>query len=401
MRVNWGGSIQVNHKNASVTDPGTHLWTDVTSPSKTGQPLVGNTEAVQKIRDWFVSEKVGNQDGYLFVHGPSGVGKTTAIRNISHECGFTTVHTFADVQRTPHKLDSLLSEVSMVEGGILVLDDFEAFLRETSSIKYLSKMIRDSSRTTRLVMVCNELDSTFLSLSRVSTCVEFKPLDKDNMYRVISNVSSKTRGVCHIPPMDTYFMASHTAGNACQIVNQLQFMYSWTVPPKPIGKRKRATRDSRDTKLQRLDPTSKKDSSTKMFFTVYKSSSVEGFLMDDQLLGSMENMNREFLEMLGRNLHVEFPKYFHDDTLESLDAMSRCMENLSMSDSGRPEVYEDGMYDTENSEKWVDDDMNFVVCIHESLCTLRTRRMTDKMKNISNPYKKRRNAKFVYDPCSE
>lgn len=393
--------MQVKLKHSNVADPRSHLWTDVVCPLITRrETMEGNRDAIQGIREWLVTKK----SGHLFVHGPSGVGKTTAIRLLSEECGFKTVHTFADVQRTPQKLDSLLSEVSMVEGGILILDDFEAFLRETSSIKYLSKMIRGSSNSTRLVMVCNEVDSTFLSLSRVSTCVEFKPLDSDNISNIISTVSSKTRGVCHIPPMDAYFLASHTSGNASQIVNQLQFVYAWTVPPKPVGKRKRNTRNTRgpdQNKLQRLDPKSKKDSSSKMFFTVYRSSSIEGFLKDDRLLESMENMNRDFLEMLGKNLHVEIPKYFHhhdDETPESAHAISDCLENLSLSDSCRPEVYEDGMYDTENSEKWVDDDMNFVVCVHESLSILKTRRMTDKFKNVTNPYNKRRNPKFVYEP---
>ena len=396
MRVDWGGSMQVKLKNSSSADPRSQLWTDVVCPSKSHRDLMeGNKDAVQDIRDWFVSKKTG----CLFVHGPSGVGKTISIRILSEECGFKTVHTFADVQRTPQKLDSLLSEVSMVDKGVLVLDDFEAFLRETSSIKYLSKMIRGSSNSTRLIMVCNAVDNTFLSVSRVSTCVEFKPLDTGNISRIISTVSSKTRGVCHIPPMDAYFMASNASGNACQVVNQIQFMYAWTKPPKPVGKRKRPTRaPDHQNKLQKIDPKSKKDGSNKMFFTVYRSSSVEGFLKDDRLLESMENMNRDFLEMLGKNLHVEIPKYFHDEKSESLCLISECMENLSLSDSYRPEVYEDGMYDTENSGKWVDDDMNFVVCVHESLCRLKTGRMSNKFKNATNPYKKRRNPKFVYEP---
>jgi len=394
MIVDWGRSISIKIKEHRKISPSTHLWTDVMCPKKISS-LEGNSQALSSIREWFVNRQCDNESGFLFINGPSGVGKSSAVRIISEEYGFTLIHTFADIPRTPQKMDGILSEVSMVEGGILVLDDFEAFLKETSSLKYLSKLFRSHRKRLMIIMICNEVDSSFLPMKRVSTCVEFDKLPTDSISSIINRLSVNTRGVCYIPPMDTYFMASNSSGNAYQIINQIQFMYSWTRVPPPLGKRKRVVKTG--PKLQKIDSKSKNDSSTRMFFTVYKSSSVDGFLQDDKLLESMDNMNRDFLEMLGDNLHIEYPKYFHNGTLDSMKSISECMDNISLADSNRPDIHQDGMYESENSQKWVEDDMNFVVCIHESLASLKTRSLSTESKIFTNPYKKKRNVRFKYE----
>jgi len=396
MIVDWGRSIKIKVKEPPNTSPARNLWSDVMCPKKVSS-LEGNSQALFSIREWFINRQCDDESGFLFIHGPSGVGKSTSIRIISEEYGFTLIHTFADIPRTPQKLDCILSEVSMVEGGILVLDDFEAFLKETSSLKYLSKLFRDSLSSKKrllIVMICNEVDNSFIPMKRVSTCVEFEKLSNGNISNLINRLSVNTRGVCYIPPMDTFFMASNSSGNAYQIINQVQFMYSWTKAPPPLGKRKRLLKNV--PKLQKIDSKSKNDSSTRMFFTVYKSSSIDGFLQDEQLLESMDNMNKDFLEMLGENLHVEYPKYFHNGTLDSMKSISECMGNISLADSNRPDIHQDGMYESENSQKWVEDDMNFVVCIHESLSYLKTRSLSTESKIFANPYKKKRNVRFKY-----
>jgi len=399
MRVNWGGSIVVKSKYNHDTNPNKDIWTDVINPKKVSS-IIGNGKALSQIQEWFVKKQCDDTSEVLFVHGPSGVGKSSAVKNIGNESGFKLVHTFADIKRTPSHMESLLNEVSMLEGGVLVLDDFESFLKETSSLKYISKLFRDShlhKKRILLIVVCNDVDTSFIPLKRISTCVEFDKLTPGNISTVINRLANGTRGSCYIPPMDAFFMASHSAGNATQVINQIQFMYSWTEDPPPVGKRKRIIKNiDKSQKLQKIDSKSKNDSSTRMFFTVYKSSSIDGFLRDDQLLESMDTMNRDFLEMLGSNVHMEYPKYFHNGTIDSLESMSSCMDNISLSDSNRPEVHEDGMYESENAQKWVEDDMNFVVCIHESLSHLKDRSLSSDTKHIVNPYNKKRNTRFRY-----
>jgi len=394
MIVDWGRSLRIKAKEPLKVCPTDNLWVDVMSPKKIPS-LQGNNKALSSIREWFVSRQCDEESGFLFIHGPSGVGKSSVVRIISEEYGFTLIHTFADIPRTPQKLDGILSEVSMVEGGILVLDDFEAFLKETSSLKYLSKLFRSRKKRLMVIMICNEVDSSFIPMKRVSTCVEFDRLSVSNISNLINRLSVCTRRCCYIPPMDIYFIASNSSGNACQVINQIQFMYSWTESPPPFNKRRRLLKNS--PRLQNIDSETKNDSSTRMFFTVYKSSSVDGFLQDEQLLESMDNMNRYFLDMLGENLHIEYPKYFHNGTLDSMKTISECMDNISLADSNRPGIHEDDLYESENSQKWVEDDMNFVVCIHESLSLLKTRSLSLDSKNFTNPYKKKRVVRFKYD----
>lgn len=353
MLVDWGGALKITNKER-VQIPRQHmLWTDICKPTKSNQ-IYGNRESKEIIRNWFTLKQLGNKKNKcLFVSGPSGTGKSSFVQLCAKEHGFDPVISYADKARTPQKMDSIFCEVE-IRGGMLILDDFEAFLKETASIKTLVRMSKDESCRINVVVICNSVDDAFRNLKDHSTHAEFKHLGSNDMYKIVSKLTCRVEDFCYIPPLASYFIAHSSTGNALQTICQLQYLYTGTKKPPP-KKRKRSKR------LQAIDTVSKRDNTNRMIVTTYKNTSVDKFINDKELLNTMVDMNKDFLQDLGTNLHRDYLKYFHNGSLDSLAGMSDCIDCMSSADIMRPEQHEDKLYETENVKMWTDDSKNYIV----------------------------------------
>lgn len=376
MIVDWGGALKIKDKKRIQVPRESMLWTDICKPTKSNQ-IYGNREPKDTIRNWFIKKQLGDKtENCLFVSGPSGTGKSSFIQLCAEEHGFDPVVSYADKARTAQKMDAVFCEVD-IRGGMLILDDFEAFLKETSSIKALLKMLKDKSCEISVVVICNSTDNAFQNLKDYSVYAEFKPLESNDMYRIVSRLSSRVSDFCYIPPLASYFIAHSSTGNALQTISQLQYLYIGTKqPPK---KRKRKTKG-----LQPIDTVSKRDETNKMIVSTFRNSSVEKFIDDKDVLNTMIDLNRDFLEDLGRNLHRDYPKYFHNGSQETLSEMSSCIDCLSSGDIMRPEQHEDRLYDTENVKLWADDSKNYVVGVCRGIKKLVGRRINTTMPSRKN-----------------
>lgn len=362
MQVNWAGAFSVTKKPREQPQECHLSWVELCKPT-TSSRIRANCVSIEAIRAWFNKlqcsanpeyfDALDTSDLCLFVHGPSGVWKSSAVSLCGSEHGFDVVHTYSDVQRTPQKLDAMVREVGMSDGrGVLVLDEFESFIKETTSLKWLSKFLRSKERVP-VVIVCNALDKCFHHIREISTIVEFQPYTTDEMYASLLRLSHRVRLFCHLPPMDCYFIAGMCSGNLCQTVNQLQMLYFGSKPLKPGRKRQ---------KLGRVRPKCMQDSTVKMWSNSHRATSVDCFVHDSGFLESVAGMNREFLVGLGENLVREYPTYFHNGSMSTLDVVAACVENLSAADCGlgSQEQNEDRLYETQNSDQWAGDNINFM-----------------------------------------
>ena len=387
--MSWGGTVFVKKKERTIIDPKYQLWTDIIQP-RTRKDLVGNSSSISYINDWFIERQCEKQkkNECLFIKGSSGTGKSSTVRVISGITGFVCVHTYADIQRTPQCMESLFREVSIIgDSGVLVLDDAESFLKETSIMRHLVKMFKKDTKISGnrvlVIVICNEVDSSFSSLQDVSSVVEFKPLVSQDIYRLFRRVSSKISDFCYIPPMDIYIISISCNGNATQAINQLQMLYQGSVEDKRKSvKRKRG--------LVRVE---RSDDSLKMWVSTYKNSSVDCFVKDPDLIESMSTMNRYFLDNLGVNLHKEYLKYYHNSSMDTMVSISTCIDNMSLADMNRPENHEDRLYNGENAQRWSEDDLGYLIGIHNGLRCLLDRNQGTILCNK----KQRRRVKFSYN----
>ena len=374
-QVDWGGSLCIK-KVPREKRPLRHVqWVELCKPTASVQ-IRGNRHCVDTIKEWFnklqcSSPSVDNSP-CLFVHGPSGVWKSTAVVLCGSEHGFNVVHTHSDIPRTPQKLDAILREVGMGGGrGVLLLDEFESFIKETTSLKWLLRVLK--SDKVPVVVVSNAIDKCFHPIRDVSTVVEFEPYASGEMYATLLRLSSTISGFCHLPTMDCYFISSMCSGNVCQTVNQLQLLYSGSKPLDGGAKKKP---NPKRRKLAKVQSKCMQDSTIKMWSNSHRATSVDCFVNDSGLLDSVIGMNREFMMGLSCNLSREYPLYFHNGTPSTLGVVSSCAENISAADCGMAsqDQEQDRMYESQNCSLWSEDNVNFIACTCTAIRFLRNRK---------------------------
>ena len=285
-------------------------------------------------------------------------------------------------------MESLYRELSIIgDQSVLILDDTESFLKETSVVKTFTKLFKNkekkNGRRIICIIICNSVDKSLNTLKDCCESVEFENLTPKDINLIFRNLSKKVMKFCYIPPMASFLVSSKTSGNITQAVTQMQFLYQNT--PFPVINKKK-------NKRLKLDQNSKNDTSFQMWVTTYKQSNIDCFIGEDKLLDSICKMNKSFLDNLSNNLFNEYLNYFQNSTVETMNSISKCTEYLSLSDINKVEFHEDRLYESENINRYSEDEIGFVVGIYGGLYIL-----NDRKKNTWQPKKARRTRiKFDY-----
>ena len=199
------------------------------------------------------------------MHGESGTGKSTAVSIIAKRFGFEAVATYADQSRTPARLEGVVREAG-VHGsrGVVVLDDFEIFLSETTSLRVLSKLLRqllgtggqgqghgninNSSRRCLFIIISNSKHKLFGALQDISTIVRFETTAADGNLQDIQSRGVKGQGPLvrapdGIVPFVSVEFGDHHAGNsaATALVRRLPDDRFCSQTPTQETKRRSAT----------------------------------------------------------------------------------------------------------------------------------------------------------------
>lgn len=376
MPVDWGSSLVFKAGPRDEPEAQSQLWSELCRPCNTGQ-LEGNAAAIAEMKAWFDDRLgVASGDACLVVKGPSGVGKSTAVALCAEERGFHVEHTYANVSRTPQKMESILRKLTMYsQRSVLVLDDFESFIAETTSMRDIVKFARAALRgesdgqshnqtvAQTMVIVCNGMDKTFEPIFGVSTVIEFDLAEPSQVQRVLQRVARRVSSFCYVPPMDIFFIAHGSTGDIQHTINQMHFSHSTKRRGKSHGKR--------------LLLRSGIDSAFRNWSTTHRSTSLDCFSKTkDSVIDSIWSMSRGFHMDVRDHLHRDYPLYFHNSTCTTLDSMWKVAEEVSACDTSGPDE-EDALYDTENSELWGRDNTSAVAHISTGIWLTHGRRRGD------------------------
>lgn len=372
--VSWNSAIQITkkkkkkkqkkpspHAHASATSNKALLWSEVASPADCSE-LVGNANAIRKVQEWF-QKACDNPEASscLFVHGESGTGKSTAVSLISRSRCFEPVTTFADQSRTPSRLEGVLREASMHGNrGVVVLDDFEIFLTETTSLRVLSKFFRrllaqpqSSASRCLFVIISNSTHKFFGALQDISTIVHFERLQPSEMYTVFKRLSLRVKQHSFVPPMACYLSSGSSAGTISQGIQQLQLIYAGNTDLTAVGpgqKRKRGNNTGSNTGGNTGSGSSHAhagDCISYLWCDIYTDKILEN-LLDERLargyvLGRLAGFERNRLDIARRQLHDEYPR-----RATSIAQLQCVAESISASDATASGVNEGDLYDGEN-----------------------------------------------------
>lgn len=379
--VSWDSAIQIVPRVHEVsTQPEYDLWCDLMTPVD-HKELIGNTGPIQEVEKWFVNAKNNNTTSYcLFVHGESGTGKSTAVSLIGKKLGFTSIHTYADKQRTPVKLEGVVRESSIHgQSGVVILDDFEIFLQETTSLKTISKflggLIKSGYSENRFlfVIISNSLHKMFSPIQELSTIVQFDKLDQNSMQRIFNKLTLRVKKHSYIPPMASFFASMSCSGSITQGIQQLQFMYYHNKEPK-FTKRP-SKRPKKEYKQVGITSKNNRDSISFLWCDIYTdkmldhitNNSFERSDVMDRLMG----FGKDRLDLIGTQVYIEYPKRITSSSNGNLMKMGNIIDSIGLADINRMEVHEDGLYDGENKDKWADSDISYIASVTSSILDLK------------------------------
>lgn len=341
---------------------------------------------MREMGEWFRKRRLRESgNACLVVQGPSGVGKSTAVELSAHEHGFHVEHTYANVPRTPQKLQSIVRKLTMHSGPtVLVLDDFESFIFETTSVRDVVGFARSvtdeekrgmaSTTNQTLVIVCNEMDKSFQPLFNVSTVIEFENPCAADVQKVLRRIANSVSGFAYIPPMDIFFIAHGSTGNIAQTINQMQFSHGNNAPPKKKGPRPK----------KMFCAKSQIDCALRNWSTTHRSTSIDCFAKTKtSVTDYIWAMSKGFHMDVRENLHKDYPLYFHNSTCKTLHSMWEVAQEVSACDTAAPDE-EDALYGTENRDLWGRDNTLAVAHISAGISCIQGRKRTH------SPIKKRK-----------
>ena len=386
--VSWNSAIQIRKRSPLENySAEKNLWYETASP-KSSEELVGNERGIQEIENWFL-DAVSNiyTSSCLFVHGESGTGKSTAVSMIAKKFKFEAVTTYADRSRTPARLEGVVREAG-VHGsrGVVVLDDFEIFLSETTSLRVLSKLLRQLLNTgdTKVsrsrclfIIISNSKHKLFGSLQDISTLVHFERLQPKEIYKIFNRLASRVRRHSYVPPMASYLSSISSSGTITQGLQQLQLLYTGNTMDKfvhrPHRKKRKVSGDATTNSNQNRN---NRDCISYLWSDIYTDKILE-HLVDDKFRGGrvidrLIGFERGRLDLVGGQLHDEYTR-----RMTSVEQLRDVAESISMSDTNRIEINDDALYDGENRDSWSANDISFVSFIAYGILTIKGQRRRD------------------------
>lgn len=386
--VSWNSAISIRKRDGEgstglgAAEKNSRLWCDVARPtSRDG--LVGNERAVRATESWFRAASCDPRaSSCLFVHGESGTGKSTAVSLIAEELGFEVVATYADQSRTPARLEGVVREAG-VHGprGVVVLDDFEMFLSETTSLRVLSKLLRQllgegGGRDSRclFVIISNSTHKCFGALQDISTIVRFERLRTAEVFRIYTRLAARVRSHSYVPPMALYLSSVTSSGTITHKIQQLQLLYADNTATNfaPRPKRQKTSKRGCDPIESVGRSSNGVDCISYLWSDTYTDKILEHMIDDrfdrSRVVDRLVGFERSRLDIVRGQLHEEYVQ-----RVCSMEQLRHVSESISLADTMRIEVHEDGLHDGENKESWSENDVWFICNIARGVVAIKGR----------------------------
>lgn len=386
--VSWNSAIQIKKRSIpESSNAKDRLWHEVARPA-CYEELIGNEKAIQQTESWF-QEALTNRgaSSCLFVHGESGTGKSTAVSIIAQKHGFQAVTTYADRSRTPARLEGVFREASLYGSkGVVVLDDFEIFLFESTSLRVLSKLLRqllspaengtDRSRCL-IIIISNSKHKIFGSLQDISTIVRFETLRPAEIHTIFNRLAARVRHHSYVPPMASYLSSVSSSGTITQGVQQLQLLFTGNTMaefvPRPRRKKQKTITDPNQSPSK---ASNNRDCISYLWSDVYTDKILE-HLVDEKfnsgrIIERLIGFERGRLDIVGHQLHDEYAR-----RMASTEGLRHISDVISMSDTNRIENHQDGLYEGENRDNWSANDIAFVSFIASGVVAIKEKKRKD------------------------
>ena len=169
------------------------LWFLKHAPKKPGE-CAGNQEALEELRKWALGWEAGKTQKPLLLAGPTGVGKTAAVRALAQEMNWVLVETNASDARGKLFIEKNFAATSASRGlfgamRLLVFDEVDAGL-ERGGVTAISSFLAQAKQP--VLLVANDAwEPSMASLRSACRILEFKALNAGSVKSVLKKIAEK------------------------------------------------------------------------------------------------------------------------------------------------------------------------------------------------------------------
>ncbi len=164
------------------------IWTDKHSPKLEDIPHRNEIEII--IHN--LKEK-----NPILLHGPSGVGKTTAVIKIAEAKGYELLEINASDKRNKEEITNLIGNATQQlslfgKPKLILIDEIDGVsgTQDRGGIATLNKII--ASTKAAIVMTCNDIkDQRLKTLKKKCHAVEFKQPEVKEVQQILKNIANK------------------------------------------------------------------------------------------------------------------------------------------------------------------------------------------------------------------
>ncbi len=171
-------------------------WTEKYRPSSLSE-LRGNDKARDKLREWANSWE--NHREAVIIHGPPGIGKTSAAHALAADLGWPTIELNASDSRTKDVIERVAGEAAksgtLTAGGggrrLVIMDEADNIHgnADRGGARAITSLVKEAGQP--MILIANDYYEMSNGLRNACKEIEFRPVSKRSILPVLRDLCRK------------------------------------------------------------------------------------------------------------------------------------------------------------------------------------------------------------------